>query len=341
MSTSARLDPLCRLLQIVLALQSDRRPNARQLAEECEVSRRTIFRDLETIALAGIPVEYDPARQGYRIASPTPVRSAGLEEREIQALAVLLNTRGDSDHFGLGAAARSALNKLLGALPLESRGRAEAVDLATRDLARPAALDPGRREVYEGLLRAVALGVQVRLTIRTPRRAAETTRLTPYRIVALRDGWAVVGRSSLHRQVRLIPLARVATIELTDDPASVPPRFRVDNWLARTWSGEPGLGRREVWLRFDAETAPAIVDGFWHRSQRVESLPDGRVDLRLSVDRPEELSGWVLGHAEHVEVLAPARLRREVRRLAVRVARRYGAPRREPVAAADFGGLGG
>jgi predicted DNA-binding transcriptional regulator YafY len=332
---------LCRLLQIVLSLQSDRRPNARQLAEECEVSRRTIFRDLETIALAGLPVEYDPARQGYRLASPPPLRAAGLEEREIQALAVLVNTRGDSDPFGLNGPARSALSKLLGGLTPEARVRTEAVDLATRDQAPPAPLDPHRRAVYEGLLRAVVLGVQVRLTLRVPRRGVEMTRLTPYRIVALREGWAVVGRSTLHRQVRLVPLARVVAVEVTDEPATIPPRFRVDRWLARARSGRAGSSRREVQLRFDAETAPAIRDGLLHPSQRLEPRPDGRLDLRLTLDRPEDLAGWVLGHGEHVEVLAPARLRREVRRLAVRVARRYGTPRRESVAAADFGSLGG
>ncbi len=84
-----------------------------------------------------------------------------------------------------------------------------------------------------------------------------------------------------------------------------------------------------------------IRDGLWHPSQRVELLPDGGVDLWLTLDRPEDMAGWVLGHGEHVEVLAPSRLRRKVRRLAAGIARSYGTPRREPVAAADFGRLGG
>ncbi|HEY2155003.1 MAG TPA: WYL domain-containing protein [Isosphaeraceae bacterium] len=341
MTPSARRDPLCRLLQIVLALQSDRRPNARQLAEECEVSRRTIFRDLETIGLAGLAVEYDATRQGYRIASEVPVRSTGLDEREVLALAVLLNARADADPFGLHGRARSALRKLVAGLTDPARRRAEAVDLATHAQSPPIPLDAQRRSIYEGLLEGVVRGVQVRLTLRGPGHGSERTRLTPYRLLPLREGWAVIGRSSLHRKVRLIPLAGVAAVELTDEAATVPPRFRVDRWLARTWSGEPGPGRREVQLRFDAEMAAAICDGLWHRSQRLEPLPDGRVDLRLTLDRPEDLAPWVLGHGEHVEVLAPARLRREVRRLATRVARRYGSPRRESVAAADFGRLGG
>ena len=79
-ASTTRRDPLCRLLQVVIALQSDRRPNAGQLAEEVGVSRRTIFRDLETIEKAGLRVEYDAARQGYRIASGPPAARGILEE---------------------------------------------------------------------------------------------------------------------------------------------------------------------------------------------------------------------------------------------------------------------
>ena len=59
---------LPRLLELIMAIQSDRFPNARTLAERCEVSRRTIYRDLDTLDAAGIPVRYRPDRQGYQLA---------------------------------------------------------------------------------------------------------------------------------------------------------------------------------------------------------------------------------------------------------------------------------
>ena len=63
-SSSSPRSQLPRLLELIMAIQSDRFPNARVLAERCEVSRRTIYRDLETLAAAGIPVHYRPERQG-------------------------------------------------------------------------------------------------------------------------------------------------------------------------------------------------------------------------------------------------------------------------------------
>ena len=94
-ATTTRRAPLSRLLQIVIALQSDRRPNARELAEECEVSRRTIFRDLETIEAAGLAIQYDATRQGYRLAQETLGRrpATWTSASEVVALSVLRQRR--------------------------------------------------------------------------------------------------------------------------------------------------------------------------------------------------------------------------------------------------------
>ena len=244
-ATNKRRSSLCRLLQIVTALESERRPNARQLAEECEVSRRTIFRDLETIETAGLRVEYAAARQGYRIASAASAPKATLEEREVVALAFLAN-RGAEDHaFGLAGSARSGLIKLFNNLPEGSRQRAEAVEMATRVEPPTPRRDDARRAVYDRLLDGLMRRVHVRLTVRAPGRGLETTRMALYRLFEGREGWCLIGRSSLHRRVRMIPLAQVESAEPTDDPSTVPPRFRAERWLERSWTGEPGPGRFE------------------------------------------------------------------------------------------------
>jgi biotin operon repressor len=67
MATHVSRSQLRRLMQLILALQSSRYPSARQLAEHCEVSQRTIYRDLETLVLLGVPVRYQREKQGYQL----------------------------------------------------------------------------------------------------------------------------------------------------------------------------------------------------------------------------------------------------------------------------------
>src|SRR6266481_1883992 len=80
---------LARLFRLILMLQSERHPNARELAEWCEVSRRTVYRDLEMLAAAGIPIRFRRERQGYQLAKGFFLPPTFVEETEALALLAL------------------------------------------------------------------------------------------------------------------------------------------------------------------------------------------------------------------------------------------------------------
>src|SRR4051812_37356779 len=114
---------LPRLLELIMAIQSDRFPNARTLAERCEVSRRTIYRDLDALAAAGIPVHYRPDRQGYQLARTCALPLPSLDENEVLALLVLTRQWKGGAGFDLLRHARGGAVKLVQALPPEIRNR--------------------------------------------------------------------------------------------------------------------------------------------------------------------------------------------------------------------------
>src|SRR4051794_35530628 len=92
---------LSRLFQIVLFLQTERFPNARELAERCEVSRRTVYRDIELLEAAGIPVRYRQDREGYHLARGFFMPPTGVDETEALALLVLARQWNVGDGLGL------------------------------------------------------------------------------------------------------------------------------------------------------------------------------------------------------------------------------------------------
>lgn len=235
---------LVRLLQIVLALQSGRRPNARSLATACEVSRRTIFRDLEAIEAVGLRVEYDPARQGYRIASESAATPVPLVEDEALALLVLASRPSGDAAAGLARDASLGLAKLMTGMPEEARNRLERVVRAIQDGPNLGLRGRARREVLERIVEAIARGVEVDLTLGGPGVApARRTRVAPYRLLPSPPDWALIGRSSADRGVRLFALADLTEVVLTDRPFAVPPRFDALHWLARGEAGSRDPGR--------------------------------------------------------------------------------------------------
>jgi predicted DNA-binding transcriptional regulator YafY len=310
---------------LIVALQSERCPNARALAELCEVSRRTIYRDLETLEEAGFAVRYRPDRQGYQPVEGSFLQPPGLDPEEAMALVVLSRQWKGGDGLGLLRHARSGAVKLVQSLAPEVRERVEArVELIPeRRLPLPLPLD--RQVVYDTILDALAHRLQLRIWFHEAASdPLETTKLALYRLILADGVWALVGRSTLHRQVRVFRVPRIARVVLTDDPYTIPPRFDLERFLAHAWSLEGGPDRHEIWLRFAATLATEIRETAWHPSQRLVSLDDGRVDLHLRIDGLDEILRWVLGFGDEVEIRAPVALRDRVHALALRTAHHHG-----------------
>ena len=99
---------LSRILALVRSLQSGPAQNADSLAKSCGVHRRTIFRDLDMLREAGVPVEYDQETESYSVAGSVAFREAQLDAHEALALLTLCQQLGGKQGLPFLGAARSA-----------------------------------------------------------------------------------------------------------------------------------------------------------------------------------------------------------------------------------------
>ncbi|HEV3163235.1 MAG TPA: transcriptional regulator [Isosphaeraceae bacterium] len=331
--------PLSRLLRLLLALQANRCPNAGVLAALCEVSRRTIYRDLDALSAAGIPVRFVAERRGYQLAPGYAFQPPGLDSREAAALVLLAQAGGPGDGFGLYRSAREGARKLVAVLAGEARDHVGALAELIHVRREGFALESTRQAVYDAILQSLTSRVQVRLAYIEPGSSSEySTKVSPYRLLLDGRSCHLIGRSTLHREVRVFRLPWVQRAELTSDAYEIPAQFDLERFLGHAWRVVHGRERVKLWLRFSRSVAPEVADGDWHASQRFEPQADGSIDLHLNVDGLDEILGWVIAFGDQVEVLEPDALRVKVREMAARMAKLNG-PHPQPATPLSIGQL--
>jgi predicted DNA-binding transcriptional regulator YafY len=321
---------LGRLFKLVMLLQAKSYPNAKELAERCEVSRRTIYRDLELLSEARVPVRFRPDRQGYELAKGFFLPPLNLDEEEALAILILARQWDGGDGLGLFRHAWNGAGKLVQALPQDVRERVVRAAEPFQCGTKPPVVPPHRKVIYEAVLEGLTRRLQLRLWYRNLETQVEDcTKFSIYRIVRSESLWHVVGRSSLHRRIEVIGVPWVQKAVLTDDPYTIPPRFNLVRFLGMSWGVQRPQVRYPVWLRFAPAAAPPAIEVSWSRGLNQTLLDDGRVDVQFIVDGLDELTRWVVGFGDDVEVLAPWELRRRLHAMAERLIGRY-APNSTP-----------
>ncbi len=206
-----------RLLSILMTLQARGRVTAQALADDCEVSLRTIYRDIDALSAAGVPVYSDRGSTGgYRLLDGYRTRLNGLSLDEVKALS-LAGLSGPAAALGLGAVMTGAQLKLTAALPAEIRSAAERMR-ACFHLDAPGWFHESEQPAHLQQI-AAAVWDQRLIDIRYRSwKAEKQRRLAPLGIVLKSGAWYLVG--SAEASARTYRVARIRELTLLDDRSS-------------------------------------------------------------------------------------------------------------------------
>lgn len=314
-----------RLLAILLILQRGGRVTAGDLARRLEVSERTIYRDVEALGAAGIPVYAEPGRTGgIRILGGFRTDLTGLSAAEAELLPLL----GLSDVFaGLDVAPslRRTQDKVLAALPEEQRTRAER----------------SRRRIYVDLSRwwdhteavphlaviveALFGGRRLRMRYRRGGDGAIVRRLVdPFGLVVQGGVWYLVARVR-RRDVRTYRVSRVLAASVTSEAAELPDDFDLASfWVARKEDFHRSRPGYRAELRAVPSAVRALATG--HHGESLAVVGDDEEGWQRVTFTFESYWGALeraLSLGPRVEVLAPDELRAAVAEAASAVAALY------------------
>jgi predicted DNA-binding transcriptional regulator YafY len=282
-----------RLVSLLLLLQTRGQLTAAELADRLEVSVRTVHRDIESLAAAGVPVEAvrGPAG-GYRLPGGYRTRLTGLTADEAEAL-FAAGMPGPAAELGLGGELAAARLKLLAALPQELQERATRAQrlfhLDTRGWFRAEDRVPHLPELASALWR----GCRVRIRYREGRRVVQRT-LDPLGLVVKGGAWYLVAHRSAG--MRVYRVSRVVSVRRLGEELRRPRGFDLAGYWEQ-WSREfeEGRPRVEVSVRdrggnekvFAYEDLSAAYRELLHRSREFEVVAPPELRGRIAATAHE------------------------------------------------------
>jgi predicted DNA-binding transcriptional regulator YafY len=298
-----------------MLLETRGRMSARALAGALEVSVRTLYRDVDQLTAAGVPIFAERGRSGgFQLLDGWKTTLTGLTASEAQAV-FLSGLAGPAAQLGLGAQVETAKLKLLTALPAPWREDAQRISSRLH-------LDPVdwyREPEPLPHLATVAASVwnERQLTIRYESWKATARRtVSPLGLVLKAGAWYLV--AAVDDKPRTYRISNIMQVDALEAHARRPRKFE----LARYWTESIRRFERELYKEQAVVLAtPAGLKALRYLSSAVARAvadvktprrKDGRVKLRIPIESIEHATGQLLRLSPQVEAIEPLALRQSL-----------------------------
>lgn len=305
-SQAARLHDVIRILESRYGATVD------ELAEECGVTRRTIYRDLDAIRDAGYPLVSDPEDDGRMLYSfitgykKLPPITFSLEE-----LMTLYLCRGQLG-FLSGTPFQDDLDAIFGrihsSLPPRSVAHLERIAETASPKFQGERDYAAKKGLLKELRRALLYQYRIDLSYTPARRDTETYCFDPYTLLFYEGALYLGGYAHNRGALRLFLVDRIEQVVVLDDRFEVPDDFAASD-LTGSAFGLIDEDQKKIKVRFGAEIGHLIRERVWHPSQVLEEADDGALILTFEASGEKEILAWLYSYLPHVQVLEPEELK--------------------------------
>ena len=317
--------PLQRMLRIHQTIQSGKYPTAVALAEELEVSSKSIHRDLDFMReRLELPIAWDAGKFGfYYTEEVNSFPAIQITEGELIALLVaekaLQQYRGTSFEKPLLSAIKKMEESLPDTFSFNLADVEQTISFRTR--AEPI-ID---LQIFDSLAKATAARQQLELTYRKPgQKQTELRIVDPYHLANINGEWFLFAFDHLRKDIRTFVPVRIQHLRRTGKIFPRPQKFSVEKRLRDSFGVHSGKGEHEVIIQFNPRVADYVQEKKWHESQQLRPLKNGGVELKLRLSSLAEIERWVLSWGGDAVVIRPRQLLEGVKNSAKRILRSGG-----------------
>lgn len=297
-----------RLLYILNLLRSRRNLNAEMLARECNVTERTIYRDIVALSEANIPIYYD---NGYKYASGNFLPPLNFTVDEYMALRTALES---SPLYKTGHSRqliKSVRTKIEACLSPTVKEEKKFAPRTTSIDIKSTHADSYSEKFYAAVEEGIRLSRILMLRYNSIQSGIMEREVEPYFLIFIEKAFYFVGYCHLRQALRTFRIDRIIDVSVTDrefiprtdiDPAG----YFKDSW--GVFSGEPV----EVDVIFTGKAGRIVSMSRHHPNEKVTPLKNGSVRYEVKVSGTEEICRWLLGFGGDATVVKPLSLAAQI-----------------------------
>lgn len=308
-----------RMLHILNLLRTRKNLNADRIAEECNCTERTIYRDLLSLSEMNIPIYYD---NGYKLASDNflPPLNFSFEEYQLLKLALesspLIKTeKYQRVYHSLKAKIENCLSEQV---VREKKYSPKTVHIDISDGNHSEKV----QKFYESIEKAISSLSTISMEYESINSGVSQRKVDPYFIIFRGRAFYFVGYCHMKKDYRTFRINRIIDISLTKEHFVKKDDISPETYFEGSWSvysGEP----IEVEAIFKGNSARVIKTTSYNKDEKVEPIDDETVRYTVTVNGLEEIQRWLLGFGDEVEVVSPVELKENLYRVGYYLKNRY------------------
>ncbi|TVY08356.1 helix-turn-helix transcriptional regulator [Paenibacillus cremeus] len=304
---------LIRLMRIINLIQSKPGILARELAERCETTERTVYRDLDTLSAMKIPISNFGHGKGYAFISNFSMYPLDWTDQEAVAFSMLTSVVEQSkslvpDDF------YSAYEKVMAAHRKEKSKRADIVQHVAEviQMGTPAYSENGSTFLYD-IIQATLSEQTIRTVYYTQSRDKVSHRdIDPYYLVPRDHRFYLIGFCHLAEDIRTFRISRFREVVLLDQTFDKSD-FNLKAYLKNTWSIERGENQIHFKISFHKDVARYVKEEELFVKPRMTDQKDGSLLFEVTVNHDRELLNWLSQYGPDAEILEPKSYREVMR----------------------------
>jgi predicted DNA-binding transcriptional regulator YafY len=323
----ARGDQLARQWKIIQTLIASKMgKSAKDLADDLDYNKRTIYRDLDALEKAGFPIYKEQVdgkkhwllleivKQNIPIPFTLPELMALYFSRDV------LNVLKDTAFY---ESLETLFQKVKTTLPAESKEYLGQIEDSLKVGPKPYKQYGKFKEIINQVNEAVVYRKYIDITYYTMSRKKWTVRkVAPYKIWYFDGTFYLIGHCDYRDDIRIFALDRIKMLHLKEEAFKIPDEFDIDEFMRSSFGvfvGKPTYVK--IW--FSADIAGYIKEKIWHESQQIRRQSDGSIIFEAEVAVTEEIKYWIKGWGSQALVFEPESLREEIRSESVKMLERY------------------